>query len=221
MQVCLPRRRVLLGGLALAVWPPKGAAAAAMPGVPGMLAFDVRRNGHAIGTHTLKFTRAGARLTVAIEARFRIGLGPITLFRYTHRGEEVWHDGQFQSLATETDDNGTPHQVRAQRTAGGIAIRATGQPDVVAPVSALPLTHWAQAAMHAPLFNPETGKLLDETARPCGPGSVTLADGKAISATGYTLAGEAPIKDWYDVNGNWAALDATGKDGSAIAYRRA
>jgi hypothetical protein len=185
-----------------------------------MLAFEVSRNGSTIGTHSLKFTRTGSRLTVLIEARFRIGLGPITLFRYSHRGEEVWQDGRFQSLVTETNDNGTPHQVHAERGADGVTIRTPGQPDLLAPANAVPLTHWAQAAMQARLFNPETGKLLAETARPSGPGSVKLANGQAIRATGYKLAGEAPIEDWYDSAGTWAALDARGKDGSAIAYRR-
>lgn len=215
MQVCLPRRTVLAGGLALAVWPQRGAASE-----PSMLAFEVSRNGRSIGTHTLKFTRSGTRLTVLIDAHFRVGLGPITLFHYSHSGEEIWHSGQFQSLVTETNDNGTAYQLQAERGATCVTIRATGQPDLLAPANAVPLTHWAQAAMRARLFNPETGKLLAETARASGPGSVTLADGKAILATGYTLAGEAPMKDWYDTAGNWAALDALGKDGSSIAYRR-
>jgi hypothetical protein len=210
---------VLAGGLAagagMAAWPRRGAAAA-----PGALTFEVRRNGAAIGTHALTFSRGAGRVCVAIDAQFRVGLGPITLFRYTHRGEEIWQDGQFLSLVTETNHNGTLYRVRAERTAGGISIQAAGQPPVLAPAGTLPLTHWAQAAMHTRLFNPETGQLLAETARASGPGSVALADGRAIPATAYTLAGEAPIKDWYDAGGNWAALDAVGKDGSAIAYRR-
>ncbi len=215
MGTCLPRRMVLAAGLALAVKPSSGACAS-----PGRLAFDVRRNGRSIGTHTITFDRAGGRLAVLIEAQFRVGLGPITLFHYSHHGEEIWRDGQFHSLATETDDNGTPHQLRAERAAAGVRIQIAGRPDLVAPADALPLTHWAQAAMHTRLFNPETGQVLAETARPSGAGSVTLANGRAIPATGYKLAGEAPITDWYDASGNWAALDAIGRDGSAIAYRR-
>ena len=159
-------------------------------------------------------------MRVAIDAQFRVGFGPITLFRYTHQGVEQWRGGRFYSLVTETDDNGTRHSVNAQRGPDGIVIKAAGQPDVLAPETALPLTHWSVAAMKTRLFNPETGKMLEETARAAGAGTVTLADGQAIPATGYTLAGEAPIKDWYDDSGMWAALDAVGRDGSHIAYRR-
>ena len=123
-------------------------------------------------------------------------------------------------LETDTNDNGTPYRVRARRVAGGILIQATGLADQMAPENALPLTHWAIAAMDAPLFNPQTGKMLREEAQKRGLSTVRLADGTPIQATGYALAGEAPIEDWYDRQLVWAALNGRGKDGSAIAYRR-
>jgi hypothetical protein len=199
----------LAGRAARAAWPE-----------PDRIAFAVTRNGSAIGSHTLTFQRAGQDLRVLIEAKFHVGFGPITFFRYEHRGVEQWRNGQFVSLQTDTNENGRIFRVRAERRAAGVAIAATNLADQLAPATALPLTHWAQQAMHAPLFNPQTGKILAETARPIGQGTVELANGKPIAATGYTLAGEAPIKDWYDTAGTWAALDAVGKDGSQIAYRR-
>jgi hypothetical protein len=220
MNACLSRRGVLAGGLAVVA--ARAAIAGGIPEapMPDTLKFKVMRNGSEIGTHTLSFSRSAGTLRVMIEAEFRVGFGPIRLFHYSHRGLEQWRDGQFQSLATETNDNGTRRQVRAVRGPDGILIKATGEPDVMAPSGALPLTHWAVAAMHAKLFNPETGKLLQETARPAGVGTVTLVDGTAIPVTGYALAGEAPIKDWYDSSNTWAALDALARDGSRIAYRR-
>ena len=213
----IDRRGVLAGGLALVA----ARARAAAPAGDGTVVFEARRNGSKIGQHVLRFAHGpGGWLTVRIDAQFRVGFGPITLYRYHHQGVERWQNDQFVSLETSTDDNGTQFDVRARRVGQGVAITATNQPSVLAPAGALPLTHWALAAMSAPLFNPQTGKLLHEVARPRGPGMVTLADGKAIPATGYTLAGEAPIEDWYDRDGFWAALDAVGKDGSAIAYRR-
>jgi hypothetical protein len=215
MMTSLSRRNVLACGLAIAT-----RTAWAATREPDRIAFDVTRNGRAIGTHTLTFIRAGQDLRVLIEASFRVGFGPITFYRYEHRGEERWQNGRFVSLRTDTNDNGRIFQLRAQRGPAGVAIRATDLADQTAPETALPLTHWAQQAMQAPLFNPQTGKILAETARPIGRGTIVLANGKPIAASGYTLEGETPIKDWYDTAGAWAALDAVGKDGSAIAYRR-
>jgi hypothetical protein len=203
------------------------------PAVPpgGALAFQGSRNGSPIGKHTLNFAQDGARVgapnlasngttTVHIEADFRVGFSFITLYRYHHAGIESWRDGQFQSLETTTNDNGTAFQVSARRTTSGILIRATGLPEYVAPPDALPLTHWAIAAMTAPLFNPQTGRLLREVVRPRGQGTTCLANGKPIRATRFALGGEAPIEDWYDASSVWTALDARGKDGSNITYRR-
>jgi hypothetical protein len=220
----LSRRLVIGAGLATALAGRARADTGAAPaiGVPARdsLVFQVRRNGSPIGTHRLDFTRAGGVTRVRIDAAFRVGFSVITLYRYHHQGEEIWQDGQFRSLETVTNDNGTNFRVLATRQAGGVLIKATGLPDHLAPDDALPLTHWAEAAMTAPLFNPQTGKMLRETAQPRGTGTVRLANGTPIKATGYALAGEAPIEDWYDHDRVWAALDGHGRDGSMITYRR-
>jgi hypothetical protein len=220
-RLALTRRSLLAGGAAVAACPTIAIAAARFPD-PALpdLTFKVARNGHDIGAHTLRFDRSGNSLRVHIAADFRIGLGFITLFRYRHRGLEEWRDGQFVALDTETDSNGSKFHVHAQRTNGGIAIQATGLPDQLVSGDALPLTHWSEAAMRAPVFNPQTGKMLHEIVRPEGIGTITLASGQPIQAKRYAMAGEAPIEDWYDTSGTWAALNATAADGSAIAYRR-
>lgn len=215
-------RRCLLaaGGVALIARPRR--AAATIPGVPpsGRLDFVVSRNGSRIGTHALRFSSDGADLVVAIDVHFRVGFGPITFYRYAHHGEERWRDGRFLSLDTQTDDNGRSHVVAARAMAGGVSVRATGRPDANLPAGAQPLTHWAVSDMHTTLFNPETGEKLSLTLEPKGPGLVDLASGAKVEATGYRLAGAAPIEDWYDDSEVWTALNASAQDGSRIEYRR-
>ena len=217
------RRGLLAGGCgtlgALAFPCPVSAAPAGVP-VAGPLTFQVSRNGSPIGTHSLDFAQDGDTTTVRIDAAFRIGFGFITLYRYRHQGVEIWRGGTFASLHTTTNDNGTAFEMRADRVPSGIRIQATGLADRIAASGTLPLTHWSVAAMASPLFNPQTGKMLRETCKPQGPGTVKLADGRAIRATSYALAGEAPMQDWYDSAKLWAALDGQGKDGSQINYRR-
>ncbi len=212
----LQRRNLLAGGAALACM---RSARAAVP-ADGTLAFQVSRNGSVIGTHTLNFAKSGSGLTVRIDAAFRVHFGPITLYRYRHQGVEQWQDGKFVALDTQTDDNGTPFEVHARRSDAGVVIQATNMPKQVAPHDTCPLTHWAEAALGARLFNPQDGKRLHETAQPSGSGLVALANGARIEATRFALAGEAPIEDWYDSSKRWAALDAVGRDGSRITYRR-
>jgi hypothetical protein len=218
----LHRRHFVMASAALACVGGRRARAAERPGVPasGRLAFQVSRNGSEIGTHTLAFVRNGDTLSVHIDAKFRVHFGPITFYRYHHQGVEQWRNGAFASLETSTDDNGSRFAVHAARTANHVLIRATGMADQMAPADALPLTHWALETTQAALFNPETGKLLQETLQTRGPSTVALANGTRIAATRVALGGIAPIEDFYDSDRVWAALDAIGKDGSHISYRR-
>jgi hypothetical protein len=215
----LPRRIFVRGAAtaAMAAYLP-AARAMSSPRANG-LAFQVLRHGSVIGTHTVQFESVGTTLLAHIDCALRIGFGPIALFRYHHQAIERWENGRFAALDTATDNNGTTLSVTARRTPTGIEIRS-GDTTRMAPAGALPLTHWNQACMSAPLFNPQDGKLLQETAHFQGQDRVMLADGRIIAAQHYAMRGVAPIEDWYDTTQTWTALRAHVKDGSVLEYRR-
>ncbi|HEX6866102.1 MAG TPA: DUF6134 family protein, partial [Caulobacteraceae bacterium] len=80
-----------------------------------------------------------------------------------------------------------------------------------------PLTHWNPAALDGPLFNPQTGQLLDvRTRRHAGE---RLPPPQRGPATRWTVRGDAEIDDWYDANGVWAALRGKLPDSSELEYR--
>jgi hypothetical protein len=195
--------------------------ARANPVPPGKtLHFLITRNGSEIGSHALSFEQNSEDLTVRIEVHMRVGLGPITFFRYSHQGVERWRNGQFISLHTQTDHNGDPRYVNAERIADQIHIEATNLAPQNLPGNALPLTHWNVACMHSKLFNPEDGTALQEVSVPRGHEMVALCNGSKVQATRYALAGKAPIDDWYDDSQVWTALRAQVKDGSILNYQR-
>ena len=84
-----------------------GAASAA--GVPkdGVLAFDIVRDGEAIGTHTYRFDRSGDRTEVRIKTDINFRLFSIPVYRFEHESKEVWQDGKLDSLESNTNENGT------------------------------------------------------------------------------------------------------------------
>src|SRR3546814_15124045 len=61
----------------------------------------------------------------------------ITVFRFTHRAEEVWRGGQLWSLVSDTDDDGTRRRVQAERRNGMLRGRVHGA-GLPAPGSILP-----------------------------------------------------------------------------------
>jgi len=210
-------RRMFVRAAAVAATSP---AARAMPAPQtNALAFQVMRHGTVIGTHAVWFETAGKTLAAHLDCKLRISFGPITVFRYHHKGLERWENGRFAALDTTTDNNGTALSLSARRTPAGIEIRSGGITRV-APAGALPLTHWNQACMSAPLFNPQDGTLLEETAQFQGQDRVMLADGQTVAARHYAMRGAAPIEDWYDAAQTWTALRAHVKDGSVLEYRR-
>ena len=66
-------------------------------GVPkdGVLAFDIVRNGEAIGTHTYRFDHSGDRTEVRIKTDINFRLFFIPVYRFEHESKEVWQDGKL------------------------------------------------------------------------------------------------------------------------------
>ncbi len=202
------------------------AVAVDMPGrVPasGLLRFEIWRKGKLIGHQEMHFNQHDGTLTISSQVEMVAGWGPFTFYRYRHRGTERWADGAFVSLSTHTNDNGKILTVRAARTAQGVTIDATKgakHTDWTMPPAALPLTHWNEAAMTRPIFNPQDGKPIKEAFQPRGTGLVALADGRQVRARRYTLPAKVHLDEWYDEQGLWASLRAVVKDGSVLEYRR-
>ena len=219
-----PDRRCFLttGLAALAAAAIAAPATASAPSIPpgGALRFKVYRKGALLGEHRMTFTQDDSDMQVRCEVDFVLGLGPLTLLRYRHRALETWTSGRFQRLETSSTANGKAQAVSAHRVEGGVMIQPAGGPAYLAGAAVLPLTHWNRQAMRAPLFNPQDGKLLRERATDRGADTVSLADGRSLPATRYSLTGETQIDDWYDDQGVWAALRGRVKDGSVLDYRR-
>jgi hypothetical protein len=191
-------------------------------GVPPsrQLAFEVFRNDSRIGTHALSFTIANDRLVVNIDIKIAVAVGPITVFRYTMAGEEIWQGGRFFALNTTTNDNGEHHQVAIQRTAEGLVVQSSGLPQRTLPGQTAPLTHWSVASLSGPLLSPQDGQPIVASVTPIAPQPIPLADGRAVTAKGFDISTHTPTQDWYDSEQVWVSLRAKIRDGSVTEYRR-
>jgi hypothetical protein len=132
---CLMGRRraatLLLAGLAAAGLPPSMRAAPIGPIKD--YKFRVLREGSEIGSHAISFEDSGARHVVRTRIRLAVKVAFITAFRYEHDGEEVWENGQIQSLRTRTHDNGPDYAVLGNREANGFRVVGPEGPFVTAP----------------------------------------------------------------------------------------
>lgn len=217
MVALIGRRRVVLGGLALAA--AGSANAAAIPPIPpgNRLAFDVIRNGSKIGTHVLDFEIAGDRLDVNIAVDLAIGIGPLTLFRYTHRAVETWKGGEVQAIDAMTDHDGTKHRLTMKRHPKGIRV-VGGKGSYLAPPETLPATHWNRRMLDGPMVNTETGALMHPHITNHGVETVKTISAASVQADHFSLSGDVILETWYDSSPRWVGLGFAGSDGSMIRY---
>jgi hypothetical protein len=215
-------RRGLIGGtLALAaarVAPTR--AAAPITGVPpsGHLLFHAFRNDSQIGTHSLTFHTAGTNLTVNIDVEFKVGLGPIALFRYSMHTTEHWQDGRLVAATSQTNNDGKPESMTAKLQGDALAVQGSKSGHYMAPPGAILATHWNRAELKGPMINPENGELMTFAIADQGTDQIQAA-GKTITATQYALTGPATINLWYSEQSIWSALKAVATDKSTIDYR--
>ena len=179
--------------------------------------FKVYRNDSPIGRHSLRFAREGSRLAVDIDIELEVKLAFITLYRYRHTNRELWEGGRLLSFASRTDDNGTPHQVKARR-AGEVILVEGSKGLVEAPGDALPTTYWHRRFLDAPVWiDTQEGVLKRCSVTPTGTVQVAAA-GTSVGAEGFGISGDLSLDLWY-AGPQWVKLEFTGSDGSLIDYR--
>lgn len=219
------RRAFLTGGAAASLALPllrPTPVRAALSGIPadGKVAFKVMRKGANIGQHTLRFEQDGDNLTVHVEIRITVHIGPVPVYHHVQRCTEHWKGDRFVALESATTSNVSSQTVTARRTADGVRIEpAEGQP-YTASSDVLPLTHWNRFAYQGPLFDPQGGKPLKESLVSRGDDTIPQADGSMVRVTRWSVTGDGVMDDYYDSSGVWAGLHVKVRDGSQVEYLR-
>jgi hypothetical protein len=191
------------------------------------------RNGTQIGTHNVQFAREGDRLKATTSIALRVEMFSLTLYRYSHRAEEVWQGDVLQSLVSTTEDNGAAHRVRAIRQDNGLQVWRSSppepnQPDRVdnagigttttLPRDIVPTTHWnIRQVRQSRLLNSQLGTEIKVRIDAVGSETIDAA-GKRIEADRFRYSGELVKDHWFDRRGCWAKTSFGARDGSRIDY---
>lgn len=190
------RRGIMAGMGAAAASLPLTALAQAPAG--GDVVFRVIRKGSPMGWLQTTFARAGDRLTARTKLELSVSLVGIRVFRYLHTSEEVWQGSNLVSVASETDNDGTPFRVKA--TLAGDSLRIEGpQGTVTAPTATLTTNcAWNPGFVRqSMLLDCERGRYVPVTVEPLGGKTLTVL-GAQRAAMGYrTTLPHAAGEVWY------------------------
>jgi hypothetical protein len=160
----------------------------------------------------------------------------MTVYRYAHRGNEVWKGSTLQSIDTKTDDNGKQFTMRAQHNGKGLAVERTGSDTAFGtsvndqglkpsetvretlPAGVLPSTHWNLSQVkQSVLLNTQYGTPSKVKIVDLGRETIKTAS-KSIQATHYRYSGDITLDQWFDDKGRWVKAAFKAFDGSEIEY---
>jgi hypothetical protein len=172
-----------------------------------------------IGSHTLSFEDAGDGRRVVVDIAIAVKLLGITVYRYTHRNEELWRDGRLVEIRSKTDNDGTPDFVRGRAGDGVLRVEGSKATHDL-PVDTPTTNYWNTDLLRRTAWlNSQTGELLKVTVTPKGREEVPVPGGSVL-ATRHSIVGDLNIELWYGADGDWVKCIFKAQDGSLIEYRR-
>jgi hypothetical protein len=193
-----------------------------LKGIPAStrLSFRVFRNGTPLGTHQVSFLRDGETTVADIAIDYLVKFSFITMFKYRLRAREIWSGRRLVSVRANTDNNGKPEFMNANRDGDSLHVNGSRVRPNRAPDGAIASTHWNIGQLDAPMINPQDGTLMELRVVPHGESSISDTSGRTRSARHFSLVGSTPFELWYDIDDTWTALRARVEDGSVITYVR-
>ena len=228
-------RRLILASIIAATGTTSALAADDFP-YGDIHSFNVYRDGQKIGSHTLVFRSDGQQRAVETTIDFTVKALGLTVYRYSHRGNEVWNGSTLQSIDTKTDDNGKQFAIRARQDGSKLAVERKGSDAAAGPAmndqglkrdngavealppTVMPSTHWnLNQVKQSILLNTQYGTPSKVKITEMGRETVKTASG-SVEATKYRYTGDITMDQWFDSRGRWVKAAFKAFDGSQIEY---
>ncbi len=154
--------------------------------------FDIIRGEDPIGSETLRVTRTGSEMQVAVDVEIKVKIIGLTAYSYTMRNREVWRDGLLESMEAKTTEDGKEDFARVRREGDGLVIEGS-EYSGAAPSDAVTTTYWAPAYLRRRVWiSSQTGAPLSVGVAPAGKVEVPVPGG-AIQADVWRVSGDLNI----------------------------
>jgi hypothetical protein len=180
--------------------------------------FRVYLDGKPIGYHDFLLSEHNDERELQSRASFEYRMLFVKLYEYEHENTEVWHGNCLAEVASRTDADGKPYEVKGRRLDDRFVVQATAGVQEL-PACIMSFAYWNPAFLRQKrLLNMQNGEFTE--VRVSGPEHVALArDGSVQPARRYKLEGrELDIELWYSENNEWLALEAATDGGRTLRY---
>jgi hypothetical protein len=199
---------------AIAVVMPAGAAA--IP-ADGKLDFTVYRDGDEVGSHEIVFRQSGNQTEVDVVTDIVVTVAFVPVYRFEQEAHEIWKDGQLVSLVSQTNDDGTAHQLEVHEDGASLDVIGDGVTSQ-AEKSIIPASLWnPEIVQQSMILNSLSGGELAVQVAYVGEEAVAVK-GNQVQARHYSMTGQFERELWYDNDGVLVRVEFKGKDGSDIQY---
>jgi hypothetical protein len=171
-----------------------------------ILDFTILADGDPIGHNIIAIDRQADLTTVKVSTAIEVKLAMITLFHFNLTAEERWRDGKLHYLMSQSNDDGTRHELCARMTNAGLQVESDGTVSR-APASIVPGTLWnPRVTDGSPVLNPVDGKQLAVTVKDLGQDTIKV-HGLDTPADHYDLIGEKLEREvWFTRTGMLAKV---------------
>lgn len=198
-----------------AVWLAVSAAAAAQES----MVFDVLRDGSKIGEHSLVFEREDGILKVSVETAMTVTFAFVPVFRYEHKRIERWRDGELESLAGMTNDDGTQYEISIVRKGGHYSRTINGTEEEVSGPVAVDSFWSKDQVTGGKLFSAASDQVFRVRSDLMGTETID-ARGEAVEAEHYKLSGEIDRDLWFAPSGELLKLQYENDEGETFEFVR-
>ncbi|MBA2486418.1 MAG: hypothetical protein H0V35_10040 [Nitrospira sp.] len=180
--------------------------------------FKVLLDGDEIGRQRFDVSSDGPRTQVRVEAGFTVKFLLITVYTYRHSNVESWEGSCLREITAETNDNGelffvksTSHDAALQWQTQAGRRSAEGCVKTFA--------YWNPAWLTGDrLLNSQTGELDAAEILTVGGETISVRGAPTRTTHRRIVTGQFTIDLWYDLNGEWVALQSTTQKGHTLFY---
>lgn len=194
-----------------------GSLPEALPADP--VVFDVLRDGDKIGEHRLLFEHEQDTLKVSVETDMAVKFAFLTLFRYEHKRIERWRDGELESLAGMTNDDGQEYEISIVRKEGHYSRTVNGSEEEISGPVAVDSLWSKERVTGGKIFSTADDKVYRVRSDTMGTETIEARGGET-QAEHIKLSGELDRDLWYDPAGELLRIRYESDAGETFEFVR-